>query len=64
MIDKLAGALDAEEYEYAGFRYTMVPMYGSWSVIPHDGQHPAANKDRHKRNALEMFLTERKGPQS
>lgn len=60
MIDKLAGALDAEEYEYAGFRYTVVPMYGTWSVIPHDDQHPAANKEKHKSAALEMFLNERK----
>jgi len=60
MLDKLSTAMGAEEYEYAGFRYTMVPMFGAWSVIPHDDQHRAAHKDKHKRAALEQFLAEKK----
>ena len=55
----LAAALCAETYDYTGFRYTMVPMNGTWSVVPHYGQHSAANKDRHKRAALEQFLSEK-----
>lgn len=60
MTNKTTKTPGAEEYEYAGFRYLMVPMLGSWTVVPVDGQHAAANKEKHKRSALEVFLTEKK----
>jgi hypothetical protein len=61
MLDKLATAMGTEYYEYAGFRYSMVPMpCGTWAVIPADDADRAAHKDKHKRAALKMFLEERK----
>ncbi len=48
------------EYEYAGFRYRMVEEGGRFRAIPLPGQHPAASKDRHRRNAESQFAEEKK----
>jgi hypothetical protein len=47
-------------YEYAGFRYTIEQRKGDdWlKAYPLPGQHPAANKDKHRRAAVEMFKQE------
>jgi hypothetical protein len=47
------------EYEYAGFQFIIYRVGKAWEIIPASGQHWAAAKDRHLRNALEMFLQDR-----
>ena len=47
-----------EEYEYAGFRYIVyrnsigVPE----NMVPVEGQHPAAGRDKHRRAARECLI--------
>ena len=46
-------------YEYVGFRYVIDHGPNGWLVAtPEPGQHPAANKEKHRRNAVEQFLQE------
>lgn len=51
------------EYEYAGFRYTIDQREGDGNLhaYPHEGQHPAANKEKHRRAAVETFVQEHGG---
>lgn len=45
------------EVEYAGFRYDITEDGdGGFTVTPLPGQHPAVNKDKHKRAALDEYL--------
>jgi hypothetical protein len=53
-----------EIYEYAGFRYTVVRGdgrdKGDIEMVPVVGQHKAAWKDKHTRNARECYLEDQK----
>jgi hypothetical protein len=51
------------EYEYAGFRYTIDQREGDGQLraYPHEGQHPAANKEKHRRAAVECFIQDHGG---
>ncbi len=53
---------NAPTIQYAGFRYQMVMGLKGQAVmaIPLPGQHPAANKGKHCRAAVEMFNEQRK----
>lgn len=42
-------------YEYAGFRYNIVETGRSITATPCPGQHPAANKEKHRRAAVELY---------
>lgn len=43
-------------YEYAGFLYTIDGTLRRLTATPLPGQHPAANKERHRRAAVEQFV--------
>jgi hypothetical protein len=43
-------------YEYAGFRYKIEDGF----AVPLPGQHPAANKERHKMAAMECWRDDNK----
>lgn len=47
-----------EDYEYAGFRYRIDVDYdqGQYFAFPLPNQHPAANKERHQKSAIECYL--------
>lgn len=46
------------DYEYVGFRYVIeAPDNTHILATPLPGQHPAAAKDKHRRAAVECFLT-------
>jgi hypothetical protein len=46
-------------HEYAGFRYFMEYENGlAVRATPCPGQHPAANKEKHRRAALETYQQE------
>lgn len=46
-----------DTYEYAGFLYWVKRENGkAVAMIPHERQHPAAGKDKHRRAALESFF--------
>lgn len=46
------------QYEYAGFEYqiTKTSDRPDWQAVPLLGQHRAANKDKHRRAAIECYL--------
>jgi hypothetical protein len=46
----------SEIYEYAGFQYTVTHAEGHVILTPVLGQHPAASKEKHIRNATECYL--------
>lgn len=48
-------------YEYAGFFYEMIQDALGWHAVPLAGQHEAANKDKHKMQAIKGFLGEQNG---
>ena len=43
------------KYEYAGFRYIITETAMGAVATPEPGQHPAANKDKHRRAAVECW---------
>ncbi len=53
-------------YVYAGFRYLITrtdptsdkQTVREFTIRAEDGQHPAAKKDKHLRNALDMYVSE------
>lgn len=50
-----------KDWEYAGFMYRLTsPEPHRVIATPHEGQHPAANKEKHRRAAVETFLEEHK----
>lgn len=50
-----------KDWEYAGFMYRLTsPEPHRIIATPHEGQHPAANKEKHRRAAVETFLEEHK----
>jgi len=43
--------------EYVGFQYEIVEKSpGHWVAVPLPGQHPAANKEKHRRQALQDYF--------
>jgi hypothetical protein len=49
----------ADVYEYAGFRYYVdVDAIGTVRVLPVEGQHWAASKDKHLRAARDAYVGE------
>lgn len=48
------------EVEYAGFRYRVATNsdYGFYTATPLEGQHSAANKEKHRMAAIEKYLEE------
>jgi hypothetical protein len=52
-------------HEYAGFRYYVdVDAIGTVRMVPVEGQHWAASKDKHIRAARETYMAERKKPKA
>lgn len=49
-----------EIYEYAGFEYEVEHPNGGLRLTPVPGQHPAAYKDRHIRNATQQYREDHK----
>lgn len=48
------------EYEYAGFRYIIIEVEpGEWRAVPEAGQHPVANKEKHRSAALGEWRREK-----
>ena len=45
-------------YEYAGFLYRIDGTLRHMTATPMPGQHPAANKEKHRRAAVEQFVQE------
>lgn len=43
------------DYEYAGFHYAIMELNGEISAVPLADQHYAANRDKHKRAAVECW---------
>lgn len=43
-------------YEYAGFLYTIDGTLAHLTATPKPGQHPAAGREKHRRNAISCFL--------
>ncbi len=44
------------KHEYDGFWYTIDGTLKQLTATPVEGQHPAANKEKHKAAAVEAFL--------
>lgn len=53
--------MEIHSYEYAGFEYDIMLFNKTWIVTPKLGQHPASDKEKHKRAALECFLQDTGG---
>lgn len=49
-----------QDYEYAGFHYTIMYDGLLTQAAPHSGQHPAARKAKHIRAAIDEFLYDQK----
>ena len=49
-----------ETYEYAGFEYEVEHPNGGLRLTPVPGQHPAAYRDRHIRNATQQYREDHK----
>jgi hypothetical protein len=48
-------------YEYAGFQYIIIETPdGSMTAFPKPGQHPAANKEKHRMAAISCFKQDRR----
>lgn len=45
-----------EIYEYAGFNYYVIHVPGGIEMRPVEGQHPAAQKEKHRRAARDCYL--------
>lgn len=45
-------------HEYIGFLYTIDGTLARLTATPLPNQHPAANKEKHRRAAIETFLQE------
>ena len=45
-------------YEYAGFKYVIDYDQGRYIAIPIQGQHRAANKEKHRKAAIGCFIEE------
>jgi hypothetical protein len=48
-----------ELYEYIGFKYIIKRIDASYSIEPLPGQHRAAAKEKHRRNALQCYLEDK-----
>ena len=46
------------KHEYAGFMYEINGTPSRLTATPEPGQHPAANKEKHRRAAVETVLEE------
>ena len=47
------------KYEYAGFMYDITGEGSAVAAIPLPGQHPAANKEKHRMAAIECWLDDK-----